>query len=284
MERHSRRLSRATIEKDDMGQAESSVEEPWGVEDGVPAPTDDPEWTKIDKVWRKNSVGSFVFFRWSTAFNSKNRFRGSITEHVSRATAKGQRIDFLTIKTFGISEDRYVMGKDIRELFVFASKTALMLDGTEDEIKQRAVLKWSVKDGWASIEESDGISTQASTPLVRFKGEQDDSGLKPGNIAATAVDKGEQILGKTMSVELAADEPGKTRMETEQAKAVERKVEATQPKRKPKAANETESKKQRRVSVAKSIIAPVALQTVNVWTVHGKRTMAGRIAGFSFFN
>jgi hypothetical protein len=106
-----------------------------------------------------------VYFRWSTAFNSKNRFKGIVTDHVSRAASKGQRIDFLTIKTFGISEDRYVMGKDIRELFVFASKTALMLEGTEEEVKQRAVMRWGIKDGWINVED-DSVSTQASTPLI----------------------------------------------------------------------------------------------------------------------
>ena len=141
-------------------------EEEWGREDGSPPPESDLEWKKTDDLWRKFAVNKYVFFRWSTAFNSKNKFKGIVTDHASRIGPKGVRIDFLTIKTFGFSEDRYRMGKDIRELFVLPNKTSLMEPVGEDELKTRAVRKWN--NGWTdqllSCESS--VSTQASTPRI----------------------------------------------------------------------------------------------------------------------
>jgi hypothetical protein len=167
--RTSRRLSQVECESD--SDADVSVES-WGPEDGNPAPTDDPSWTKEDQVWRKAAVNKHVYFRWSTAFNSKNRFKGVVTEHVSRKGPKGNRLDYLTIKTFGISEDRYRMGKDIRELLVLPNKTSLMETSNEDQLRDRSVRKWNVRDpgnGWTESSNADSMatmSTQATTPVV----------------------------------------------------------------------------------------------------------------------
>lgn len=145
-----------------------SEEELWGPTDGSPPPSNDPQWEKEDMKWRKFAVGKYVYFRWSTAFNSKNRFKGIVTEHASRCGGKNGRFDFLTIKTFGISEDRYRMGKDIRELLVLPNKASLMESNDEEELKLRAVRRWSARDGWTDSKEalSSSASTQASTPLA----------------------------------------------------------------------------------------------------------------------
>jgi hypothetical protein len=80
---------------------------------------------------------------------------------------KNSRLDFLTIRTLGISEDRYRMGKDIRELLVLPNKTSLMETIDEEELKERAIRKWSTRDGWTDATESmTSASTQASTPVT----------------------------------------------------------------------------------------------------------------------
>ena len=142
----------------------------WGPNDGLPAPADDPKWTKGDMTWKKFAVHKYVYFRWSTAFNSKNRFKGIVTEHASRLGGRNVRFDFLTIKTFGISEDRYRMGKDIRELLVLPNKTSLMETNDEEELKLRAVRRWSARDGWTDSKESlSSASTQATTPIAKAR-------------------------------------------------------------------------------------------------------------------
>lgn len=142
----------------------------WSDDEGSPGPANDPRWTAIDKEWSKSCVNKHVYFRWSTAFNSKNRFKGVVTGHRSRIDESQKRIDFLVINTFGFSEDRYRMGKDIRELFVLPNKTSLMMPAAgEEELKSRAVLRWSFKEGWVDMTSDHGAgdeSTQAETPVV----------------------------------------------------------------------------------------------------------------------
>jgi hypothetical protein len=166
--RSSRRLAstKETIEVGGSDSDESMAEqEEWGREDGLPPPKSDLEWKKTDDLWRKFAVNKYVFFRWSTAFNSKNKFKGIVTDHASRIGPKGVRIDFLTIKTFGFSEDRYRIGKDIRELFVLPNKTSLMEPVAEEELKARAIRKWN--NGWTDQMSSESsVSTQASTPRL----------------------------------------------------------------------------------------------------------------------
>ena len=160
----------------DEGESSSMESDEWGVGDGDPAPINDPEWTRIDKQWRAACVKKPVFFRWSTAFNSKNKFKGLVTQHKSRKStafsgSKSQaRIDFLVIKVFGSSEDRYMMGKDVRELYVLPNKTALMEPSSEEEIKAKAVRKWTAKEGWVenscSLLDDSAVCTAAETPLI----------------------------------------------------------------------------------------------------------------------
>ena len=142
------------------------------------APEGNPVWEAEDKKWKNYAVGKFVYFRWSTAHNSKNKFRGVVLEHRSRVPRPGytvtsvlsdnsRRVEYLDIKTYGISEDTYVMGKDIREMYVLPSKSVLMNAETEDDIRRLAVRKWTSKNGWESRSEtSSNTSTAASTPKI----------------------------------------------------------------------------------------------------------------------
>ena len=110
--------------------------------------SDDPGNFEEDKPWLKWAVNKFVYFRWSTAHNSKNRFKGIVTGHKSRQ--KNSRIDFLLIKTFGYSEDEYVMGKDIREMYVLPKKSILLQINNDQDARKFAIKKWSCKNGWES--------------------------------------------------------------------------------------------------------------------------------------
>jgi len=111
-----------------------------------------------DKKWKHNAVGKYVYFRWSTACNSKNRFKGVVTDHWSRVTKEGRtvtstintvpRTDFLVVKTFGYSEDTYVMGKDIREIFLLPNKSILMSANSDDDVRKLSIRRWHCKEGW----------------------------------------------------------------------------------------------------------------------------------------
>ena len=170
-ERTSLRLSMKTVPKEEalQGDHEDSSSN-WSDDEGSRGPANDPLWSAVDKEWSKSCVNKYVYFRWSTAFNSKNRFKGIVTGHRSRIDESQKRIDFLTIKTFGFSEDRYRMGKDVRELFVLPNKTSLMMPASvEEELKSRAVRRWSLKEGWVDMTADHGagyVSTQAETPAV----------------------------------------------------------------------------------------------------------------------
>lgn len=179
--RSSRRLTAKAVEVISDNDSDTDMaESDWGPEDGCPPPGNDESWKQEDNRWRKLAVNKYVYFRWSTAFNSKNRFKGIVTEHASRLGPRGTRMDYLTIKTFGISEDRYRMGKDIREILVLPNKTSLMETSVEDELRARAVRRWSVKaepPGWEEMDSESSsntpavvsasvVSTQASTPIV----------------------------------------------------------------------------------------------------------------------
>ena len=183
--RSSRRLSQLDSSESEQEEDSSS----WSDEDGEDAPLNDPVWTAVDKEWTKACLNKNVFFRWSTAFNSKNKFKGIVTEYRSRIDSQkgGERIDFLVIKTYGYSEDRYRMGKDIRELYVLPNKTSLMMGGSEEEIKARAVSKWHWRDGWTNCGNNDltGESTQADTPLV-----------EPVVVKPPAIKQGERVNKK----------------------------------------------------------------------------------------
>lgn len=142
------------------------------------APEGNPVWEAEDKKWKNLTVGKYVYFRWSTAHNSKNKFRGVVLEHRSRVPRPGytvtstlsdnsRRVDYLDIKTYGISEDTYVLGKDIREMYVLPSKSVLMNAETEEDIRQLAIRKWTSRYGWADkAEMSSSTSTAASTPKI----------------------------------------------------------------------------------------------------------------------
>lgn len=165
--RSSRRLSIEKKEEEIL--SDESEDLSWGADDGTPAPVDDAAWSREDQAWRKFSINKFVYFRWSTGFNSKNRFKGIVTDHVSRLGPKGIRIDYLTIKTFGISEDRYRMGKDIRELLVLPNKTSLMETRDEDELRRHAIRRWGSREpgnGWVDSFPDSTISTEATTPIT----------------------------------------------------------------------------------------------------------------------
>lgn len=111
-----------------------------------------PETDPVSRQWQKSALHKYVYFRWSTAHNSKNRFKGVVTGHkaklVAQAGGKARRRDYLVIKTFGMSEDTYVIGKDIREFYVLPSKAQLMECKTDEEIKAIAVRRWTAMQGW----------------------------------------------------------------------------------------------------------------------------------------
>ena len=144
------------------------------------APVGNPTWDMEDKKWKNLAVNKYVYFRWSTAHNSKNRFKGIVLDHRSRVPRPGytitttlsdnsRRVDYLDIKTFGISEDTYVMGKDIREMYVLPNKTVLMSSESEDEIRKHAIRKWTSRQGWiegGEMMSSSTASTSASTPRI----------------------------------------------------------------------------------------------------------------------
>jgi len=145
------------------------------------APVGNPVWDSEDKKWKNLALNKYVYFRWSTAHNSKNRFKGVVLDHRSRVPRSGytvtstlsdnsRRVDYLDIKTFGISEDTYVMGKDIREMYVLPNKTVLMTAATEDDIRKHAIRKWTSRHGWTDGNEVAGsastASTSASTPRI----------------------------------------------------------------------------------------------------------------------
>jgi hypothetical protein len=92
--RTSRRLSNVSASPmSDVDSSDCDTDSSWGPEDGSPAPAHDVAWCKEDQLWRKLAVNKFVYFRWSTAFNTKNRFKGVVTDHVSRIGPRGNRID-----------------------------------------------------------------------------------------------------------------------------------------------------------------------------------------------
>lgn len=222
----------------------------WDAKDGNPPPAGSPEWTKIDMQWNTACVRKHVFFRWSTAYNSKNKFKGIVTAHKSRQKAgiAGGRMDYLVIKIFQgeSSEDRYMMGKDIRELYVLPNKTALMQPGSEDEIKARAVRKWTSKHGWTNLGgqaniDDDSVSTAAQTPLLPSSNLKQKKQLKPPNLEVIL--KGSVIQKKQRRV-VPEDPPVRSKDQS---------FFGEQPK-------------------------------VLITTKHGKRTMGGRIPFFSFYN
>ena len=108
----------------------------------------DSVWLKKDSEWRKYSFGKYVYFRWSTAHNSKNRFKGVVVGHKSRMSGDNRRLDLLTIKTYGFSEDEYVIGKDVREMFVFDTKKKLNEITCDNDARRSCIRKWSSKEGW----------------------------------------------------------------------------------------------------------------------------------------
>ena len=170
--RTSSRLSRDSFDSDDS----NSDDDDDYANESTRAPENNPVWDSEDKRWRSYTHNKFVYFRWSTAHNSKNRFKGIVLEHRSRVPRPGytitstlsdgsRRVDYLDIKTYGISEDTYVMGKDIREMYILPSKSVLMGITSDEEARKLAVRKWTSKFGW-NVEESSTTSTAASTPKL----------------------------------------------------------------------------------------------------------------------
>jgi hypothetical protein len=172
IKRSSKRLSLVNPPGEDFSSSEDSAS--WSDEEGEDPSTPTSAWLAADKQWSKACLNKHVYFRWSTAFNSKNKFRGIVTEHRSRVerSRNNERLDFLVIKVFGSTEDRYRMGKDIRELYVLPNKTSLMMTGSDDELRSRAIRRWTWKEGWVERTDSEkGVeSTQAETPVVPSKG------------------------------------------------------------------------------------------------------------------
>ena len=168
------------------------------------APVGNQVWDSEDKKWKSFAVNKFVYFRWSTAHNSKNRFKGVVLDHRSRVPRSGytvtstlidssKRVDYLDIKTFGISEDTYVMGKDIREMYVLPNKTVLMSAATEDDIRKHAIRKWTSKQGWiegndlVGSSNSTAASTSVNTPKISSVSKlPDDSSVSTAATSASA--------------------------------------------------------------------------------------------------
>ena len=116
--------------------------------DGI-VPENDPQWDAEDAVWEEKAVGYYCYFRWSSGCSTKNKFKGIVTDHSSCIPpGEGKRVDFLTIKAFGSTEDRYKMKKDIREIFIFANKSSLFRPETDEEIRRSAIRKWTMREGW----------------------------------------------------------------------------------------------------------------------------------------
>jgi hypothetical protein len=124
------------------------------------------EWIDEDRKWKKFSVGKYVYFRWSTACNSKNRFKGVVVDHWSKRS-QSVRTDYLVIKTFGFSEDTYVMGKDIREIFVLPNKTTLMSTNGDEDIRKIAVRRWHDRDGWS--QDRSQVTASKGTPNMEIE-------------------------------------------------------------------------------------------------------------------
>ena len=325
--RTSRRLVRA--EKAAGVDDEASSQSHWSDESGESAPDDDPVWREEDKRWRQSCLHKCVYFRWSTAFNSKNRYRGIVTGHRSRVDTRGVRVDYLTIKTFGSTEDRYVMGKDIRELHVLPNKTSLMEAGTDEEVRARAVRKWCCKENWIELPDigdslsTAGQSTQAHTPVIPAKRKRENPAE---SVVALKVVPVVQSGGKSVPTAKTAPAPKPVisvkpvPAPTKATKAVPVKATATVKTVVPSKASTTpslvlggkaavvlapavklpvvqDSSAAKRVKRPPSFVKPTIASSpvaetplppgfvgVYISTQHARRSMAGRIGKFCFFN
>jgi hypothetical protein len=195
------------------------------------------------KQWKSLALNKYVYFRWSTAHSSQNRFKGLITGYKAKCKLN-RRVDYLIIKTIGMSEDTYVVGKDVREFYVLPSKSALMDAKDEEAIRQTAIRKWTWRDGWVNK------GKREAEQLVDEKPRQKD----------TLVDelKSEQLKPMSISVSQAPTAPGTP-------------VVAVRPK----------TKKKKAERPLHPVDLP-PLTTTLVSSRHTFRGMAGRIKKFAF--
>ena len=238
-------------------------------EDELPAPKNDPVWTAEDKRWRSLAVNKPVYFRWSTAHSSKNRFKGMVVGHKSRSR-NGERVDYLGIKTFGFSEDQYVMGKDIRELFLMASKGVLIEAKTEEDVRRGALKRWSWKEGWMDLVEGKsmerGVVAGKSMERTEAKGKAME---KPPHESTTHAHKSttQDLLESSTRASSTVNSPQSRSPPSVGARTIG--------KRKPKPSRPSIS------SDHKSTTLP-SFTGIHVEAKHSGSCLVGRIEGFSF--